>query len=321
MHLKNIDFLKGILILLVITGHIIPGNEDETLLKYLITSFHMPLFIGISGFLFNLDKIGEISFYELFKKYRYRIIVPWIIAVTAYSVYLEITVPDNNSFLVSLLNSFIYPFYHLWFIAGFIGWIFASWFLKKLGFTHKSILFISLAISIVSFIFFKHNEIYENIPVLSEIINIVLHTFKPYFYVFFVMGIYLKNHDKTKLLPIDIFIPFILFVVIGFLFFIPSEIIYAIAFYLFNYFLLKAMLIGVKNNLLPAFKWIEWIGVNSLGIYLWHVIPVFLSISLTKEVGSILYYFMSYFIILIFLLIYSQINRIKFISKYIFGIR
>ena len=72
--LEYIDALKGFAILLVVIGHVIPWSflafEDVTsmspcpvLLWKIIYSFHMPLFIFISGFLF-----GQSHFYS-FKEY------------------------------------------------------------------------------------------------------------------------------------------------------------------------------------------------------------------------------------------------------------
>lgn len=54
---SNIDLVKGIGIILLIIGHISDGN-----LQKVIYSFHMPLFVVISGFLFTypLDKRGFI---------------------------------------------------------------------------------------------------------------------------------------------------------------------------------------------------------------------------------------------------------------------
>lgn len=54
---SNIDLVKGIGIILLIIGHISDGN-----LQKVIYSFHMPLFVVMSGFLFTypLDKRGFI---------------------------------------------------------------------------------------------------------------------------------------------------------------------------------------------------------------------------------------------------------------------
>jgi acyltransferase len=51
--LKYIDVAKGIGIILVLIGHILPTNS---IVFKIIYSFHMPLFFIISGFLFDKDK-------------------------------------------------------------------------------------------------------------------------------------------------------------------------------------------------------------------------------------------------------------------------
>ena len=85
-HWYGFDFIKGLLIILVFMGHIIPGVLRETLPRYVIYSFHMPLFIGISGFLLNIRKMIELSFIKLLQKYWRRMILPWIIAVLFFSL-------------------------------------------------------------------------------------------------------------------------------------------------------------------------------------------------------------------------------------------
>lgn len=58
-HWNTIDFIKGLLIILVFWGHLIVGEQRTTFLRYVIYSFHMPIFIGVSGFLFNIKKRPE----------------------------------------------------------------------------------------------------------------------------------------------------------------------------------------------------------------------------------------------------------------------
>jgi fucose 4-O-acetylase-like acetyltransferase len=62
-------------------GHILQGSLESSLPRTIIYSFHMPLFIGVSGFLFNMQKAGRMNFALLLKKYRFRVILPWVFAV------------------------------------------------------------------------------------------------------------------------------------------------------------------------------------------------------------------------------------------------
>ena len=80
----NIDFIKGILVILVILGHVIPGVLQETFSRYFIYSFHMPLFIAVSGYLVPTQKLNYQSRIDILHKYWYRLIVPWICAVNIY---------------------------------------------------------------------------------------------------------------------------------------------------------------------------------------------------------------------------------------------
>ena len=56
---NSIDYFKGILCILVFLGHLVVGQIENNLVRYFIYSFHMPLFIGISGYLFNLEDLKE----------------------------------------------------------------------------------------------------------------------------------------------------------------------------------------------------------------------------------------------------------------------
>ncbi|WP_369414051.1 acyltransferase family protein [Desertivirga xinjiangensis] len=76
MRFRNIDLLKGLLIILVIVGHVLQGKLSESIWRYFIYAFHMPLFISIGGFLLNFQKLKELSLSNLLWKYVERIIIP-----------------------------------------------------------------------------------------------------------------------------------------------------------------------------------------------------------------------------------------------------
>ena len=81
---REIDYLKGILVCLVFWGHIIPGKIRETFPRYFIYSFHMPLFIGISGFLLDIENI-KVDL-QLIKRQYFRLVRPWVISILLYYV-------------------------------------------------------------------------------------------------------------------------------------------------------------------------------------------------------------------------------------------
>ena len=77
----HLDALKGLAIILVVTGHIIafshPGTVDKSLLFNLIYSFHMPLFFFISGYLV-FGRFGPTTSGWIQKKFV-QLIIPYTI--------------------------------------------------------------------------------------------------------------------------------------------------------------------------------------------------------------------------------------------------
>jgi len=313
----NIDFFKGVLIILVISGHVLQGKMDESILRTLIYSFHMPLFIGISGFLFNEEKVSRFSFIELVNKYWLRVIMPWIIAVIIYYILFGI---QHNYTILRFIKSLIHPFYHLWYIPGFISWIVLTWCLKKLKLNNSVILLIALLISVISEILKCYPEIYKNYGIINSGIELILYTFRPYFYFFFVFGLLFKHLELKKPTMPEYIFPLLFFASVIFLFYNPNTVISVLNFFLFNSFLLSLILKISVNNLIPDNKNIEWIGINSLGIYLYHVIPILVCKSLIGIQNLVFFYTTVILLELVFIVAYIYISKIDFMRKYAFGL-
>ncbi|ASU34892.1 acyltransferase family protein [Mucilaginibacter xinganensis] len=316
--LGNIDFLKGVLIILVIAGHVLQGPVQQNFLRYIIYSFHMPVFIGISGYLFNSTKNSNLSILGLINKYWLRIIVPWIIAVIVYALILNPHFGGINKEIHFIEHSFLSPFYHLWFIPGFLSWVLITWVAKKLKISDVYFLIISAIISIVALIFNYYPELYHQTPVNSTII-IILHTFKPYYLVFFVFGNYLKSHHFSfnmaaiKIAAISSLAGIIL------MFFFNSIILSIVLLFVFNALLLIILTDAAQKNTFPHSDKLEWIGKNSLGIYLWHVLPINILERLLGTGNLPLFYTVTIATELAFLFVMMQITKIKLINKYVFG--
>ena len=76
----SIDFVKGVLIIFVILGHVVLGTISGNLIRGVIYSFHMPLFLFVSGYMINLDRLMSQSFNDLFSKYWDRMLKAWLVA-------------------------------------------------------------------------------------------------------------------------------------------------------------------------------------------------------------------------------------------------
>ena len=57
--IKELDYLKGILILLVVAFHLVYFSELYPYAKRVVYTFHMPAFLLISGYLMNFEKAGK----------------------------------------------------------------------------------------------------------------------------------------------------------------------------------------------------------------------------------------------------------------------
>lgn len=78
--LAYIDIAKGILIILVVVGHVVTGSNFITkVMIRVINSFHMPAFFIVTGILVNNDKLRTKSFWVFLKKKAVRLLVPYVV--------------------------------------------------------------------------------------------------------------------------------------------------------------------------------------------------------------------------------------------------
>lgn len=78
--LAYIDIAKGILIILVVIGHIIKGSVFVTkAMIRIINAFHMPAFFIISGFLTDEAKLRGLEFWGYVKKRAIRLLIPYVV--------------------------------------------------------------------------------------------------------------------------------------------------------------------------------------------------------------------------------------------------
>ena len=318
MHFRNIDLLKGVLIILVIAGHTLQGEISENILRYIIYTFHMPLFIGIGGYLLNYVKIESLSVRALLHKYFYRLILPWAIAVIIYLILFKYDLLIKHQFSL-LFYAFLTPFYHLWFVEAFLSWIFVAWLARKMNIIVGRLLIISLLVSVSALIIQQYPNIYSYHPYLNGTLKVVMYTFRPYYFVFFVFGIYLKTHPQKLNTNLNIVLILVSFTGNVILFFHPTFIATVFLYLLFNLSALALLIKLSSKNLLPRNRKLEWMGVNSLGIYLWHLIPLFIAKRLVNPHKLTLFYVASFGAEIIFLILLSQISKITFVNKYFLG--
>ncbi len=77
---KNIDIIKGITIILVVIGHYIPESAPNWYveMRKVIYTFHMPLFLFVSGFVYAKFSNPEESRLSFYKKKIKRLMIPYL---------------------------------------------------------------------------------------------------------------------------------------------------------------------------------------------------------------------------------------------------
>ena len=315
MRLRNIDLLKGLLIFLVVVGHITLGDPSENLFRYTIYSFHMPLFIGISGFLFNVDKIRALSFSEVINKYLFRMLIPWAIAMTVYNFIPHF---EDRYSLPSIL--FFIPFYHLWFVAAYLAWILGVWSLLRLNLSLKTVVVIGALLSISTMLLLEYPQWYSTPVHLSHTIEFLLRTFKPFFFIFFVLGMVLKRIDLKKHIPLAALLTIIGFGASTALYFYPSVNLTIVLFFAFNGILLLLMLALAQIDALPHSKGVEWMGKNSMAIYLWHMVPLILVQYYIGEENPSTFYAAVIPLSFMWLALTVLLSKNRHINRILFGI-
>lgn len=116
VYFQHIDVFKGLVILLVVVGHLIQGTLEgggrQHPLYMWIYLFHMPAFFFCSGFLNKWIENTKSSYYKYFKGKITRILIPYLVWCVIMYIY------SNRP--LSLMDFIAYvtlhPSYGLWFL-------------------------------------------------------------------------------------------------------------------------------------------------------------------------------------------------------------
>lgn len=281
MRNTSFDNLKAILIFFVIAGHIIQGPLEDSTSRSIIYFFHMPLFLAISGY-FTSEKFLTQSVTTFFIQCKDRLIVPYIFALTIYTLYLQ---PDfyieNELNIWHLTKFYIYPFYHLWYIPALI--IFYIYSRYVIGTHHKRRLLALCISACIAALMMTYEDSINKIPWTKYFGD---KRFYYYFY-FFYLGhiislkkIQVRNFNVVIILLISSIASYIIstdnLIKINSLI-AANTLIIIISISLCNLYPTTA------NNLLTR------IGRVSLPIYLWHVIPILMIKSI--DLNNSLYFY------------------------------
>lgn len=318
MRLRNVDLLKGVLIILVIVGHILLGSTEQSLPRYIIYCFHIPVFIGLSGFLFNYTKMGQLSLKGFISKYLFRIILPWVIAVLVYKLILNFNVIVQTHDYRIFTGAFKLPYNHLWFIAAYFSWITITWLAGKLHVPLWALLVFAIGLVVTVYFIRKYPPWDAGNPSSQVYSSLIFQIYRPHLYIYFVIGLMLRNNSfSIKIWPVAI-VTLSLFVVLMLSFLYRFSFVQWLL-YFFNTGLLFILVQYAKKDSLPHAKWIEWIGVNSMAVYLWHMVPLIIVSQHIPASPTVLYYTVSFAAVIAFSAIIYFLTKIKPVNKYLFG--
>lgn len=292
----SIDSLKGFLIILVILGHLIGGLNSSTGggIWALIYTFHMPLFVLISGYFTRRDELKILT-----------IIKPLLV----FQIFSIILLSLGNSFSVSYL---LVPYWTLWYLLSLVFWRII------LRFTPQSILehpYLLLALTIVGAMligtFFSHGRILSIQRTIS-------------FFPFFLMGYYFKTDLIKQTLwskKVSWFLLIVISIFITFIWFPSNASIllrgadpYSISDVPAKLFILCCTIVLIYSlwNLKCENDYFAKIGKDSLFYYLYHglfikflIVPLVVKVGLPTNLWCCMVYL---FFILIALHVMSKIN-------------
>jgi acyltransferase len=108
---SSIDLLKGALMLLVMAGHAMELAEARHLALWVGSGFRMPLMMGISGYLLNVNRVRSVGSADLLSRYGQRMLVPWTIAMLVYVIAGHWPISWTTP-----LDLLLRPPFHLWYV-------------------------------------------------------------------------------------------------------------------------------------------------------------------------------------------------------------
>ncbi len=324
-HYYGIDLLKGLLILLVIIGHVLQQQDLSNFLKYMIYSFHIPLFLSVSGFLIKKKQLESISLKDIIKKYLRRIIIPFLIAVISFYLVLALIDPAIQMGLTAFILHLLVPYGHLWYIPALLGMIFILWISLKIKISEKIMLIAFLAISIIWLVVLKWEYFHTGLSGPFNVIKPVWTRIISYF-IFFYIGFFYRNHLKENIpknISLIFFIALITLITARIMLYRPTDYFYNsdIVFVLLNVFLIFLTLDLFSRIKSSLSKFIEWMGQYSLPIYLWHYMVYLLAYRyILDNVSLMMFYVINLFLIIcIFIPGMYLLSKLRLIKVYVFG--
>lgn len=310
-YFPGIDVLKGGLILLVILGHLLPGSLNENFARFFIYSFHMPLFLAVSGFLLTHETLGRLSVARLVGRYWGRMLMPWFVAWLFYCFILGWG--GGGGAVRGIIYGALYPPYHLWFVPSLFLMVVALFLVQS----RRINLLVVWAASGLFFIVWL--SLFQTSMRGGGRWLVFLGDKRTYtLFTYFIFGYLIRNAKsggrRRTFLVVTISTAFVFF---SSYFCVMSSVVVSVSKFMLNIGLIRLVL---TSRWLRRFKCrgFSELGKISLPVYLWHMVPLSLTASFFGK-GTGLYYMASILSVSIMTGMLLLLSRYKKVSL-LFGI-
>lgn len=314
MKTRNLCFdqLKGILIILVIVGHVVVGSIDKSLVRSLIYFFHMPLFLAVTGYFISTTLLA-LPIKDIIKKYQNRLIAPFLLAYVVYYILLG----HHQPLAANIKNMLsLYPYYHLWYVPAVLLFIVYLKFFYYLYQRRLNVIIYFLAVlCLLTTLYF---ETYVQWHLSNHWLYQALGDKRfYYFFAYFACGFLLSNH-KNKLPFYSKYALLGLFVALFVCHYTKVDYVAGAAKVIANFALIVWVLYLCQYQKIPTVPLLVKIGEVSLPIYLWHILLLLLLQKLPVGVG--IYYLLSLlvFVLFVVLVIYFE-DKNAIINRLFYG--
>ncbi|MCY4763244.1 acyltransferase family protein [Klebsiella aerogenes] len=306
----SFDSVKGVLIILVIIGHILPGSDSEGV-RGLIYYFHMPLFLAVTGY-FIKTKALEVKWSELLNRYKFRMILPYVVAFIVYTLcHCLFSIGIENLELKDVIWIILHPYYHLWYIPAVLIFIAYTKIIKG---NIIAVYIIFALSSIISILWHGADNLVDNLfPSVKYLGDKRFYNY----YSFFLLGYIIGSINVTVKWYISVIICLLMVFINRMVAFSPS--MGAVNWYIFNVFLIFFVIALCQHKYFLVNRFLVSLGQTSLPVYLWHVGGIFLAGEIMNN-SSVAYYVMALFFVLMLIWIsISQRGKYPLLNKYFYG--
>ena len=271
----GLNTVKALLVLIVIFGHSINIYSNLQIIYF----FHMPLFLSISGFLLKKSVFDE-GILAYFKKIINRAIIPWIIA---FCVFIPVLF-YNTSIANFSFKDILYPYYHLWYIPAYLVAAVFCFFTLKFKIPSWLVLLFTALVTSYWFITYRNNPMQPTQLPLYFLGDKRIYGYLLFFYLGFAIRNKIINFRPNAFMLISL-IGITVLAILVFIFKHLPEFYLLIPYLICNICLVFFIVIYTSSQNWTNNKWIEFLNNQSLGIYLYHPLFIFIAYQWLQNPG------------------------------------